>query len=238
MNAIEIVNVTKSYSHKNVLCGIDLSIPQGVICALVGANGSGKTTLLRILAGLIKPTGGRIEILSRIVKPDRSMAEVSFMFEPSPVDERLTAYQNLKLRCLALGQSTKQIPALLQQVGLQNDNKQVKNFSAGMKKRLEFAYALIGSPKILILDEPFTGLDVAGIEILISVLKDYKEQNATVLIAEHNFSVVEKIADSLAVLYQGKILIKIEKNQLTARQQNMEAFFRESIELHEKTSEI
>ena len=96
MNAIEIVNVTKSYSHKNVLCGIDLSIPQGVICALVGANGSGKTTLLRILAGLTKPTGGRIEILSRTVKPDRSMAEVSFMFEPSPVDERLTAYQNLK----------------------------------------------------------------------------------------------------------------------------------------------
>ena len=238
MNAIEIDNVTMSYYKKSVLCGIDLSIPQGVVYALIGLNGSGKTSLLRILAGLTKPTGGKISMLSRAVKQDRSISEVSFMFEPSPVDDMLTAYQNLKLRCLVTGESTGQIPALLGQVGLKKDNKLVKNFSSGMKKRLELAYALIGSPKILVLDEPFTGLDVSGIEIISNVIKEYKERNATVLITEHNFPVIEKIADSFAILYDGKIIETVEKEELNDWQKNLEDFFRESIGQYEKTSKI
>ncbi len=238
MNAIEISNITMSYNRKNVLCGINLSIPQGGIFALTGPNGSGKTTLLRILAGLTKPTGGNFSIFSQSVKQGNGIKNTSFMFEPSPLDGMLTAYQNLKLRCIALGEPINGIPELLHQVGLKKDNKLVKNFSTGMKKRLELAYVLIGSPKLLILDEPFNGLDVFGIEIFYEVIKKYQEQNATVLIAENNFSIIEKLADCFAILYDGRIIKTVKQTELATYAKGIASFLKESIEQYEKSSEI
>lgn len=238
MNAIEINNLTKSYYKKNVLCGIDLSIPQGDVCVLVGPNGSGKTTLLRILSGLTSPTEGSFSIFSQTMKRGNSISDISFMFEPSPLDNMLTAYQNLKLRCIAIGEPIKIIPKLLEQVGLKKDNKLVKNFSTGMKKRLELAYALIGSPKMLILDEPFSGLDVLGIELIISMIKNYKEKKGTVLITEHNFSMVESIADGFAILYDGRIIKTVKRTELEENPKSIESFFKESIEQYEKSSKI
>lgn len=235
MNAIEIGNITKSYHGKKVLCGINLSIPQGGVYALIGPNGSGKTTLLRILAGLAKPTGGELSIFSHPVKQGDGISNVSFMFEPSPLDGMLTAYQNLKLRCIAVGAPIKQVFRLLEQVGLKKDNKLVKDYSAGMKKRLELAYALLGSPELLVLDELFNGLDVFGIELLSDVIDQYKKQNATVLIAENNISVVEKLADYFAILYDGRIIKTIRQAEIGSCEKDIAYFLKESIGQYEKS---
>lgn len=238
MNAIEIGNITKSYHGKKVLCGINLSIPQGGVYALIGPNGSGKTTLLRILAGLAKPTGGELSIFSHPVKQGDGISNVSFMFEPSPLDGMLTAYQNLKLRCIAVGAPIKQVFRLLEQVGLKKDNKLVKDYSAGMKKRLELAYALLGSPELLVLDELFNGLDVFGIELLSDVIDQYKKQNATVLIAENNISVVEKLADYFAILYDGRIIKTIRQAEIGSCEKDIAYFLKESIGQYEKSVKI
>lgn len=238
MNAIEICNITKSYHGKKVLCGINLSIPQGGVYALIGPNGSGKTTLLRILAGLAKPTGGKLSIFSHPVKQGGDISNVSFMFEPSPLDGMLTACQNLKLRCIAVGAPIKQVFRLLEQVGLKKDNKLVKDYSAGMKKRLELAYALLGSPELLVLDEPFNGLDVFGIELLSDVVYQYKKQNATVLIAENNISVVEKLADYFAILYDGRIIKTIRQAEIGSCEKDIAYFLKESIGQYEKSVKI
>ena len=159
-SAIKINSLRLSYRKQAVLKGLDWEIPRGSVCALIGLNGSGKTTLLRILAGLLEAEAGSAYILDRKVKHGESIREASFMFEPSPLDKSLTARQNIRLRCTALGEPVARADYLIRKAGLEITSKPVKNYSVGMRKRLELAYALAGDPELLVLDEPFDGVDI------------------------------------------------------------------------------
>lgn len=238
MKSIEILNLSKTYFSKFVLQDITWDIPAGSISALIGLNGSGKTTLLRILAGLIKPTNGDARIFSEEVTNFHSIKGTSFMFEPSPIDNMLTAYQNLKLKCLIMGEPLGTINQLISMVGLKRSNVLVKNYSIGMKKRLELAYSLIGNPDLLILDEPFDGLDITGVEMLKNILLDYKNSEKTVLITEHNFSLLEDITDHFAILYDRKIIASLSQNEITNKFGNLETAFKEIINQYDKSVEI
>ena len=165
-SAVKINSLRSSYRKQAVLKGLTWEIPRGSVCALIGLNGSGKTTLLRILAGLLEADGGSAYILGRKVKRGESIREASFMFEPSPLDKSLTARQNIKLRCTALGETVSRADYLIRRAGLEITSKPVKNYSVGMRKRLELAYALAGDPELLVLDEPFDGVDIRGADTL------------------------------------------------------------------------
>ena len=238
MNAIEFCNIKLSYKNNDVLTDVSLTVPYGKVCALIGANGCGKTSLLRLSAGLIKPDCGYINLLGNSVTQTNSEKNVSFLFEPSPLDKKLTAKQNLKLNCLIKETSTGEIPSLLNKVGLENTNKLVKNFSLGMKKRLEIAYSLIGNPKLLILDEPFDGLDIDGIDNLKKIIYDFKAKGNSVLLAEHNFPVIENVADMFAILYKGKIINIINSNEIVLKYVDLEYAYKESISDYEKSVKI
>lgn len=238
MNCIELENITLAYRDKVVLSNLGLTVPTGKVCALIGPNGSGKTSLLRIMAGLIKPAAGKVSLLGKSVTQIQSDKAVSFIFEPSPLNNMLTAWQNLKLKCCILGVPYQNINFLLNKVGLERSNKLVKDFSYGMKKRLELAYALLGDPELLILDEPFNGLDIYGIDTLRSVIAEYKANGKSVFISEHNFHVIGNIADSFAILYDGKIINTVAASEIGVKYADLEIAYKENVAAYEKTIEI
>ncbi len=234
-SAIKINSLRLSYRKQAVLKGLDWEIPRGSVCALIGLNGSGKTTLLRILAGLLEADGGRAYILGRKVKHGESIREASFMFEPSPLDKSLTARQNIKLRCTALGEPVARADYLIRKAGLEITSKPVKNYSVGMRKRLELAYALAGDSELLVLDEPFDGVDIRGADTLKEIISSYKAEGKTVLLTEHNFTLIEDVAERFGILYDGRIIADISAETVAAEYGDLDTAFKTSIDNHERS---
>ena len=156
-------HLTKTYRGQNAVDGLSLAIPQHTVYGLLGANGAGKSTTLKMIAGVVRPTGGTIYY--RGAPWQRSaMAEIGALIESPPLYGNLSAKENLLVRITALGLPRARGAEVLRQVGLADTGgKKAKQFSMGMKQRLGIALALLGSPKLLILDEPTNGLDPAGI---------------------------------------------------------------------------
>lgn len=234
-SAIKINSLRLSYRKQAVLKGLDWEIPRGSVCALIGLNGSGKTTLLRILAGLLEADGGSAYISGRKVKHGESIREASFMFEPSPLDKSLTARQNIRLRCTALGEPVARADYLIRKAGLEITSKPVKNYSVGMRKRLELAYALAGDPELLVLDEPFDGVDIRGADTLKEIINGYKTEGKTVLLTEHNFTLIENVAERFGILYDGRIIADISAETVAAEYGDLANAFKTSIENYERS---
>lgn len=234
-SAVKINSLRSSYRKQAVLKGLTWEIPRGSVCALIGLNGSGKTTLLRILAGLLEADGGSAYILGRKVKHGESIREASFMFEPSPLDKSLTARQNIKLRCTALGETVARADYLIRKAGLEITSKPVKNYSVGMRKRLELAYALAGDPELLVLDEPFDGVDIRGADTLKEIINGYKTEGKTVLLTEHNFTLIENVAERFGILYDGRIIADISAETVATEYGDLANAFKTSIENYERS---
>lgn len=233
--AVKINDIRLTYRKQEVLKGLSWEISKGSVCALIGLNGSGKTTLLRILSGLLKADSGSARILGREVKHGESIAKASFMFEPSPLDKALTARQNIKLRCLALGEPPSRADYLIRKAGLEITSKRIKNYSVGMRKRLELAYALAGDPELLVLDEPFDGVDILGADTLKDIITKYKSEGKTVIITEHNFTLIENVAERFGILYDGKIIADITAEEVTEKYGDLASAFKTIIENHESS---
>lgn len=234
-SAVKINSLRSSYRKQAVLKGLTWEIPRGSVCALIGLNGSGKTTLLRILAGLLEADGGSAYILGRKVEHGESIREASFMFEPSPLDKSLTARQNIKLRCTALGETVSRADYLIRRAGLEITSKPVKNYSVGMRKRLELAYALAGDPELLVLDEPFDGVDIRGSDTLKEIISSYKAEGKTVLLTEHIFTLIEDVAERFGILYDGRIIADISAEIFAAEYGDLATAFKTSIDNYERS---
>ena len=148
MNCIGLKNISLSYRKRQDLSNLNLSVPTGTVFALIGPNGAGKTSLLRIVSGLLKPSLGEAFLLGDKVTKSYGNNKAVFIVEPSQLDNTLTAYQNLKVKCCILGIPDSKIYECLDLVGLKKVNLLVRNYSLGMKQRLEIALALIGSPEL------------------------------------------------------------------------------------------
>ena len=234
MNCIELKNISLSYRKRQVLSNLNLSVPTGTVFALIGPNGAGKTSLLRIVSGLLKPSLGEAFLLGDKVTKSYGNNKAVFIVEPSQLDNTLTAYQNLKVKCCILGIPDSKIYECLDLVGLKKDNLLVRNYSLGMKQRLEIALALIGNPDLLVLDEGFNGLDIDGIDMVKNIIFGLKGIGKTVLIADHNFSLLEKLADFYAILYNGQIINVVPSSEIGSRFDSLESAYKECVKGYEE----
>jgi ABC-2 type transport system ATP-binding protein len=210
--AIRINGLHKSYQKLQVLKGVDFDVASGSIFALLGSNGAGKTTIVRILATLLKPDDGSVSVngFDVLSQPERVRESISLTGQFAAVDEILTGRENLVLIAkLRLVENPRQIADdLLQRFGLADAaERRVSAYSGGMRRRLDIAMSLIGDPPIIFLDEPTTGLDPeARIEVW-RVIQNLADSGTTVLLTTQYLEEAEKLADRIAILHGGTIIV-------------------------------
>ncbi|MEH7107244.1 MULTISPECIES: heme ABC exporter ATP-binding protein CcmA [Bacillaceae] len=218
---IEINKLTKQADNKLILRGVDLSIQKGETVALLGPNGAGKSTLLKVLASLIKPTSGTIRMNGLDLKKQQNEIKklLGYLPHSSLLYDHYSPLENLVFygKLYGVHNVEEKAISLVKDVGLSFFlNEPVKNFSRGMIQRIAIARAIIHEPKILLLDEPHTGLDQGAIAILNHVILNMKEKGTTTLMVTHDFKQAAEICDRIIILKNGKMVddFKIEKQAL------------------------
>ncbi|MHA1688347.1 MAG: ATP-binding cassette domain-containing protein [Promethearchaeota archaeon] len=216
-NIIEVKNLTKTYKEGNVLAvdDISFSIRKGEVFALLGPNGAGKTTTISILSTILHPTRGEIKVNSYDVlkEPDKVRKSIGIVFQESAVDSEMTGWENLELHAILYGipkkERRKKIKEVLKLVDLEDKaDLYVKNYSGGMKRRLEIARGLIHEPKILFLDEPTLGLDPQTRRKIWEKIKELNQgiSHMTILITTHYMEEADELADRICIMDKGKII--------------------------------
>lgn len=216
---IQAKKLAKQFQGKPVLYELDLWVNPGELVVLQGANGAGKTTLIRILATLTRPASGDFFIggVSGRKEAQQVRKQIGVMLHQPMLYGDLTAMENLRFYAALAGLKNyqKQCELHLEQVGLDATNsKLVRNYSRGMQQRLSIARALIGDPAVLLLDEPFTGLDSAHQEQLLALLVDLKARGKTILMADHDPYRAQKIASRVDYLFRGSICCSFSGERL------------------------
>lgn len=214
-------NLTKAYGKHKAADQINIHIKKGEVYGLIGRNGAGKTTILKMICGLSTPTSGSFTFMGNSgAKLGKSMKDIGALIETPGLFPKMSAFQNVKLKCLSLGiKDNKYVDSLLEQVGLSNVGKKpTQSFSLGMKQRLGIALALVGDPKFIVLDEPINGLDPQGIAEMRQIIHRLsKEKGLTIIVSSHILEELVKVADSFAIINDGKLLDEFTSEELARR---------------------
>ena len=219
--AIETERLTKCYRELLAADSVSLHIPRGGIYGFIGRNGAGKTTCMKIICGLARPTSGSVVILGQ---RGGGFGRIGSLIEAPGLYDNLTAEQNLRCRCILTGADPgANVMPLLRLVGLEQAAKKYPSgYSLGMRQRLGIALALVGSPEILVLDEPINGLDPQGIAEVRDLLHRLaQEQHLTVMISSHILGELEKLADTFGIIHNGRLLEELSAEALHAKKTNM-----------------
>lgn len=205
---IQISGLTKKFGQQVVLNDINIEFSHSRIYGLIGHNGSGKTTLMRCICGFIRPTSGAISINGKLVGKDCDFApSTGINIEMPGFLPHLSAHQNLSILAAISGKADQsRIAEAIRMVGLDpTDKKPVCKYSLGMRQRLGIAQAIMEDPQILILDEPFNGLDKQGISDTHALLQKWKMQGKTILLACHSAEDIEKACDVVYEIENGAL---------------------------------
>lgn len=211
---IRVKNLTKKYGKFTAVDGISFDVKEGEVFAFLGPNGAGKTTTIKMLTTLTKPTGGEVFLNNHNVteKPSETRKSFGIVFQDPSLDNELTAYENMQFHAVLYGvpkdDLKERIHKLLKLVELQERKDHfVKNFSGGMKRRLEIARGLLHKPKVLFLDEPTLGLDPQTRKHIWNYIRNLnQEEKVTVFFTTHHMDEVEKMAEKVAIIDNGKII--------------------------------
>ncbi len=216
---IAVEHLTKRYGRQLAVDDISFRCEPGTVTGFLGPNGAGKSTTLRMICGLTTPNAGTANVLETTYRslpnPGR---EVGVLLDASAQHSGRSGREALTLSAKILGVETKRVDELLEYVGLSGSaaRKRVGNYSLGMRQRLGIAQALIGDPKVLILDEPANGLDPEGIAWMRRLLRDFADRAGTVLLSSHLLREIEAVADQLVVIGHGKIVAQGSQAELLA----------------------
>jgi ABC-type multidrug transport system ATPase subunit len=207
---VQLENVTKIFSRFAALRGITLALNAGTLYSMIGENGAGKSTLMRIIAGLAPPTSGSVRLFG--TDDLRSVtARLSFMGHQSFLYEELTARENLGYFWKLYSPTLKDLDWLIESVGLEPASpKRVSAYSQGMRQRLSLARALLNSPALLLLDEPFSNVDAHSSSTMVRLLGELRDQGACVVVITHQPALLANVADKEITLHAG--MIAQEKN--------------------------
>lgn len=205
---LELKNLTKKYNDNTVLNDLSLSIKEGLITGFLGPNGAGKTTTMRLILDLATPTSGTVSINGKSYKElQYPLRKIGALINTNTIDERLTPFQYLQILAIASDVDKKRILEVLSIAGIYEiKDKKIQTFSLGMKQRLGIAGAIIGDPNIILLDEPFNGLDVDGIHWIRSLMRKFANEGKTVVVSSHLLGEVQEVADRIIVIAQGNLL--------------------------------
>ena len=219
---LETQNLTKVYGQKEAAKDVNLHIREGQIYGLIGRNGAGKTTIMRMISGLSTPTRGTYSLFGKTgYEKGKMLRHVGVLIEHPGLYPRLSAQENLKIKCLGMGINPKvQVGELLRTVGLENvdPKKNAGSFSLGMRQRLGIALALVGDPKLIVLDEPTNGLDPQGIvEVRETLSRLRDEKHITIMISSHILDELARVADAYGIIHEGSMLDEFSAEELHKR---------------------
>jgi heme exporter protein A len=221
--AVRVSRLTKTLDDRPILRGIDLEIDVGEYVALIGANGAGKSTLLKILATLMPPTQGEIELfgqpLTRNAVALRS--RIGLIGHLPMLYRDLSAAENLSFfaKLYGLHEPDRRVERMLRMVGLiDRANDPVKNFSRGMTQRISIARALLHDPDLILADEPFAGLDAPSITSLEDLFHRLRDAGRTIVLVNHDIDQTLRIAERVVVLRQGKVVVDQPTHRLYVRE--------------------
>jgi ABC-2 type transport system ATP-binding protein len=209
MEYISVQNATKRFRETTALDGVSVSFEEGKIHGLVGRNGSGKTVLLKAICGFMPLTSGTVTVAGKSIGKNSDVPDdIGIIIETPGFLPNYSALNNLKfLAAIQKKITIAQIRETIALVGLDPaSRKHVGKFSMGMRQRLGIAQAIMENPTLLILDEPFNGLDIAGVEQMRGLLLNLKEVGKTILLASHYKEDVEKLCETVRVLDNGKVI--------------------------------
>ena len=214
---IEIRQLTKVYGGFTAVDDVSFTCQTGQVTGFLGPNGAGKSTTMRMMVGLTPPTAGDVLIDGQHYEdlPNPGL-DVGVLLDAGAQHGGRTGREVLTLGALTMGLPKARIEEMLELVGLSRSEskRRVRDYSLGMKQRLGLAHALLGDPRVLILDEPANGLDPAGIRWMRDLLRGYAERGGTVLLSSHLLNEVELIADQLVVIGQGRIVAQGDRESL------------------------
>ncbi|HVL95957.1 MAG TPA: ATP-binding cassette domain-containing protein [Solirubrobacteraceae bacterium] len=224
MKAIEAAGLVKRYGEKVALDAFDLDVPRGSVCALLGPNGAGKTTAVRILTTLTDPDGGTARVAGADIRTDPVgvRRSIGLAAQDATVDGLLTGRENLvmigELHHLGRRRARARAAQLLEDFSLDDAaDKLVKEYSGGMRRRLDLAATLVGEPEILFLDEPTTGLDPRARNELWAVLDRLVAGGATVLLTTQYLEEADRLADEIVVIDHGRVIARGDSRSLKRR---------------------
>lgn len=223
---LKISGLKKTIRGKSIIKGLDLELKEGEVFGFLGPNGSGKTTTIRMLVGLIKPTSGVIEICGRNVATEfaQAMKHIGCIVENPEMYPYLSGWDNLRYFAAMLPDvDEKRIAKVVDMVAMQERiHDKVSTYSLGMRQRLGIAQALLGSPKVLILDEPTNGLDPLGIREMRAFIRQLAEQEGlTVFVSSHLLHEIQLMCDRVAIISRGEIVQVDTVHGLLSRQERL-----------------
>ena len=227
--AVRVSNMTKLYKNGRGVKNIDLTLEPGDIVGLLGPNGSGKTTIMKVIVGLCHATDGTAEVFGHSIERDYEAAakHIGALIESPALYYNLSAEKNLRLAARVRGASSEDIARVLALVRLDRYARdKVARFSLGMKQRLGLALALLGSPDLLVLDEPTNGLDIEGtVEVRELILRLAAERGHAFLIASHLASEIERTCNKVAIIHEGELLSFVSVTEAVRRAPTLEDYF-------------
>lgn len=206
---LETRGLTKRFGRgdqaQDAVADVSLHIREGEVYGLLGPNGAGKSTTLKMICGMLRPTAGEI-LFSGHAWRREDLYAIGSLIEEAPLYPNLTARENLRVRTTLLGLPESRIDEALAIVDLANTgSKRAGQFSLGMKQRLGIALALVGHPRLLILDEPTNGLDPVGIQDLRALIRSFPKRGITVVLSSHILGEVEHVADLVGIIVGGRL---------------------------------
>lgn len=202
---VETRELSKRFKGHAAVDRVSLHVPEGTVYGLLGPNGAGKSTLLKMLTGMLRPTSGEIAFAGHPWTRD-DLNDIGALIETPPLYDNLTARENLLVRTTLLGVDERRIDEVLAAVELTGTgSKRAGQFSLGMKQRLGIALALVGNPRLLILDEPTNGLDPVGIQELRALIRSFTRRGITVILSSHILGEVEHVADFVGIIVEGHL---------------------------------
>ncbi|MFI0716478.1 ATP-binding cassette domain-containing protein [Streptomyces inhibens] len=222
--AIVVEGLRKRYGDKRALDGLDLTVRAGTVQGILGPNGAGKTTAVRIMSTLLRPEEGRVEVAGVDVRTraDEVRSRIGLLGQNAAVDEELSGRQNLEMfgRLYHLGarRAGTRADELLARFGLADTgNKAIKQYSGGMRRRLDLAASLISRPQVLFLDEPTTGLDPRGRTEVWNAVRSLVGGGTTVLLTTQYLEEADQLADQIAVINHGKVIAEGTADELKSK---------------------
>ncbi|MBW1600514.1 ATP-binding cassette domain-containing protein [Streptomyces sp. JJ66] len=221
--AIETSGLVKTFGQTRAVDGVDLLVPAGTVYGVLGPNGAGKTTAVKVLATLLRPDGGEARVFGHDVlrEADAVRSRVSLTGQYASVDEDLTGTENLVLLARLLGHGKRaareRSGQLLEAFGLRDAaSRQVKNYSGGMRRRIDIAASILNTPDLLFLDEPTTGLDPRSRNQVWEIVRAVVAQGTTVLLTTQYLDEADQLASRIAVIDKGKVIAEGTKGELKA----------------------